>query len=397
MRRAGTVNPLFMLDEIDKVGIDFRGDPTAALLEVLDPEQNHAFSDHYLEVPFDLSKVLFITTANSLYPVPPALRDRMEAIEFPGYIEEEKLEIARRFLIPKQLEENGLGNSPVKFSDESLSHIVREYTYEAGVRNLERAIATICRKVARGKAEGKRTPTRITVQGLNKYLGPPEFSFGEAEQKDEVGVATGVAYTDAGGDIMGVEVTLMEGKGSLNLTGQLGDVMQESAQAALSYARSHAKDLGFGGDDFDKMDIHIHLPEGAVPKDGPSAGITIATALISALTERAVRRDVAMTGEITLRGRVLSVGGLKEKVMAAHRARMKTLILPKKNKNDLTEIPAKVRRDLNFVFVEHMEEVLPVALTDPVEESKAPTRRKSRKKAPAEPETTGETTSDSKV
>lgn len=382
MRRAGTVNPLFMLDEIDKVGMDFRGDPTSALLEVLDPEQNHAFSDHYLEVPYDLSKVLFITTANYLDPIAPALRDRMEVIEFPGYIEEEKLEIARRFLIPEQIEEHGLSDSPPTFNTEAIRHIIREYTYEAGVRNLERAIANICRKLARAKAEGKRVPARITAGMLHKYLGPPEFSYGEAEEQDQVGVATGVAYTETGGDIMTVEVTIMEGKGSLNLTGQLGEVMQESAQAALSYARSHASDLGLKVRDFDKIDIHVHVPEGAVPKDGPSAGVTIATALVSALAERPVRRDVAMTGEITLRGRVLPVGGLREKVLAAHRARVYTFILPKKNQKDLVELPAKVRRDMKFVFVERMEQVLERALAQPAAgEAQAPVKRRPRKKA----------------
>jgi ATP-dependent Lon protease len=362
MRRAETINPLFMLDEIDKVGTDFRGDPSAALLEVLDPEQNHAFSDHYLDVSYDLSKVMFITTANILDPVPPALRDRMEVIEFPGYIEEEKLEIARRFLVPRQLTENGLDETKLHFSDEALRQITREYTYEAGVRNLEREIANICRKVARRVADGKQAPHRITIQSLLKYLGPPQFIYGMAEKEDEIGVAMSIAWTEAGGDIMPVEVTLMEGKGNLMLTGQLGEVMQESAQAALSYARSHAKELGIRGRNFDKLDIHIHVPEGAIPKDGPSAGITMSTALISALAGRPVRHDVGMTGEITLRGRVLPIGGFKEKVLSAHRAGLKTVILPKRNKKDMVEIPNKVKRDLEFIFVEQMGEVLEIAL-----------------------------------
>jgi len=360
MRKAGTVNPLFMLDEIDKLGLDFRGDPSAALLEVLDPEQNCAFSDHYLDVPYDLSKVMFITTANLLDPIPPALEDRMEVIEFPGYIEEEKLEIAKRFLVPRQIEQNGL--TDLVFSEQALLHISREYTYEAGVRNLEREIANICRKVARLLAEEKKAPGHITVQSLAKYLGPPRFSRGLAEEHDEIGVATGLACTAAGGDILAVEVTLMQGKGGLTLTGQLGDVMQESAQAALSYTRSKASKLGIGDVEFDKLDIHVHVPESAVPKDGPSAGITIAAALISALTKRPTRRDVAMTGEITLRGRILPIGGVRDKVLAAYRAGLKTMILPQKNKKDLVNIPSKVRRHLEFVFVKNMDEVLPVAL-----------------------------------
>jgi ATP-dependent Lon protease len=364
MRTAGTVNPLFMLDEIDKVGLDFRGDPSAALLEVLDPEQNNAFSDHYLDVPYDLSKVMFITTANILDPIPPALNDRMEVIEFPGYIEEEKLAIARKFLIPRQLSENGLDtpDRSLSFSEKALRVMIRDYTYEAGVRNLEREIANVCRKVARRVAEGKQGPRGVGVQSLVKYLGPPHFVRDIGERTDEIGLAIGIAWTEAGGDLLPVEVTLMDGKGSLMLTGQLGEVMQESAQAALSYARSHAFELGIANADFDKLDIHIHVPEGAVPKDGPSAGITMATALISALIERPVHHDVAMTGEITLRGRVLPIGGLKEKVLAAHRAGLKTVLLPKRNKKDMVEIPKRVKRDLRFVFVERMEEVLPVAL-----------------------------------
>jgi ATP-dependent Lon protease len=369
MRRATTINPVFMLDEIDKVGMDFRGDPSAALLEVLDPEQNFAFSDHYLDVPYNLSKVMFITTANILDPVPAALRDRMEVIEFPGYIEEEKLAIAKHFLLPRQKEEHGLTRSP-HFSDEAVRTLIREYSYEAGVRNLEREIANICRKVARLIAESKHAPDHITKESLAKYLGPAKFSYGMAEERDEIGVATGLAVTDAGGDTISIEVTLMPGKGGLLLTGQLGEVMQESAHAALSYARTNAKALRLRND-FDKLDIHIHVPEGAIPKDGPSAGITIATALISALSRRAVHKDVGFTGEITLRGRVLAIGGLREKVLAAHRAGLKTLVVPMKNKKDLVEIPKRVQRNLHLVFVERMEEVLPVALLS----NRARTRR----------------------
>ena len=358
MRRAGTINPLFMLDEVDKLGLDFRGDPASALLEVLDPEQNHAFSDHYLEVPYDLSKVLFITTANVLDPVPPALQDRMEVIEFPGYVDEEKLEIARRFLIPRQLDEHGLHDMPFTFTDGALRGIIREYTYEAGVRNLERKIASILRKVARRVAEGGSPPRHIMARSLTRYLGPPQFLEGLQEEEDGIGVAMGVAWTEAGGDLMPVEVVLMPGKGNLMLTGQLGDVLQESAQAALSYTRSRSEDLGIDADLFDKTDVHIHLPEGAIHKDGPSAGITIATALISAFTDRYVRHDVGMTGEITLRGRVLPVGGLKEKMLTAYRTGLKTVVIPKRNKKDLVEIPQRVKRGVRIVLVEHMDEVL---------------------------------------
>jgi len=363
MRRAGTVNPLFMLDEVDKLGLDFRGDPTAALLEVLDPEQNHAFSDHYIEIPYDLSRVLFITTANILDPIPPALQDRMEVIEFPGYTEEEKIAIARKFLIPRQLEEHGLQANQLQLSRDAVRTLIREYTYEAGVRNLEREIAAICRKTARKVAESKRYTHRIQSKSLLRYLGPPRYTFGHIEESDQVGVATGVAWTESGGDLLSVEVSLMEGKGGLTLTGQLGDVMQESAQAAFSYIRSQAEEMGVDPGDFEKLDIHIHVPEGAIPKDGPSAGVTMATALISALTDRPVRRDVAMTGEITLRGRVLAVGGLKEKVLAAHRAGIKDLLLPQRNRKDLVEVPKRVRRELNVILVNSMDEVLAHALT----------------------------------
>ncbi len=364
MRQAGTSNPVFMLDEIDKMGMDFRGDPAAALLEVLDPEQNHTFLDHYLDIPYDLSKVMFITTANTLYSIPPALLDRMEIIEFPGYVESEKLEIARRFLIPRQLESHGLEDQGITFPQATLLRLIREYTYEAGVRNLERAIANICRKVARRVAEGKRPPRRITPSMLERFLGPPQNVHLQVEKEPQIGVATGIAWTEAGGDIMLVEVMVMDGKGNLILTGQLGEVMQESAQAALSYARAHAEDFGYGDLDFEKVDIHIHVPEGAVPKDGPSAGVTMLVALVSALSERPVRADVAMTGEITLRGRVLPVGGLKEKLIAAQRAGITTVIIPRKNEKDLAEIPRHIRKGLEIVLVDHVDQALALALLD---------------------------------
>ncbi len=378
MRRAGTINPLFMLDEIDKLGTDFRGDPAAALLEVLDPEQNVAFSDHYLEIPYDLSKVMFITTANVLSSIPPALLDRMELIEFPGYIEEEKLEIANRFLIPRQIEESGLDPKEVVFQEQALSRIIREYTYEAGVRNLEREIGRICRKVARMKSEKRRPPTRLGAAAIERFLGPPQFFQTEAERQDEIGVATAIAWTENGGEIMPVEVLILEGKGNLQVTGQIGDIMQESAQAALSYLKSRSRDFDIDPEIYERLDIHVHIPEGAIPKDGPSAGITIATALISALTERRVYKDVAMTGEITLRGKVLAVGGVREKVLAAHRAGIKTVILPERNTKDLLEIPKKVRQDLNIVAVLHMDQVLEVALHPQAEK---PVRKRSTARA----------------
>jgi ATP-dependent Lon protease len=362
MRQAGTINPVFVLDEVDKVGADFRGDPSSALLEVLDPEQNVAFSDHYLDVDYDLSKVMFVTTANIVDPIIPALRDRMEIIELPGYIEDEKLRIAQQFLVPKALREHGLSRTQLVFSAAALKRMVREYTHEAGVRNLEREIGSICRKVARQIAEGAVTRVRLNVENLAEFLGPQRFHWGGVEERDEVGVATGVARTELGGDVLGVEVTLMPGKGNLILTGQLGEVMRESAQAALSYARSRALELSIPLEIFEKNDVHVHVPAGAVPKEGPSAGITIATALVSALTRRPISRHVAMTGEITLRGRVLPVGGLKEKVLAAHRAGIKTFVLPKRNEKDLGDVPAAVRRDLRFVFAGDMSDVLRVAL-----------------------------------
>jgi ATP-dependent Lon protease len=487
MKTAGTVNPVFMMDEIDKVGTDFRGDPSAALLEVLDPEQNNAFSDHYLDVPYNLSKVLFIMTANILDPVPPALLDRMEVIELPGYIEDEKYHIARQFLVPRQIEENGLTKAHIRFTDAALRRLIREYTHEAGVRNLEREIGTICRKVAKQVAEdmpteleqpevqangqaaqvaaniadriteplnghpagldgnretgigngepddaipthdarfpispaakqrdgevveteeaqeqdavsdmapapvelagtGRRLRARVIHEkDIETFLGAPRFSYGMAEEQDEVGVATGVSVTSVGGDTIGVEVSVMEGRGNLLLTGQLGDVMKESAQAAVSYARARAIQLGIDPARFEKTDIHIHVPAGATPKDGPSAGITMATALVSALTQRRVRRDVAMTGEITLRGKVLPIGGLKEKVLAAHRAGISTFILPRKNEKDLDEIPAKVRKQIKLVPVDELDAVLKEALDpapaegktpEPPQRAKAPTPRR---------------------
>jgi ATP-dependent Lon protease len=362
MKTAGTMNPLFVLDEIDKIGSDFRGDPSAALLEVLDLEQNNTFSDHYLEVPFDLSKVIFLTTANVLHPIPEALRDRLEVIELPGYSEDEKLHIARQFLIPKQMSEHGLRASKVQLYDDGVRRIIREYTYEAGVRNLEREIATVMRKVVRKFAEGRSTKIKVSGSKIPDYLGPQRHYYGVVEEKDEAGVATGVAWTSAGGDLITVEATLMDGRGKLTLTGQLGDVMKESAQAALSYARSRAKQLGLEDRFYEKYDVHLHLPAGAVPKDGPSAGITMATALISALTQRPARRDVAMTGEITLRGRVLPVGGVKEKVLAAHRAGIKTFVLPKRNMKDVDDVPREIFQELHFVPVERMDDVIAVAL-----------------------------------
>jgi len=364
LRRAGTINPLFMLDEIDKLGHDFRGDPAAALLEVLDPEQNFTFTDHYLDLPYDLSKVFFITTANYLDPVPPALEDRMEVIEFPGYTEEDKLEIARRFLIPRQMEAHGLDeHAPdLRLTEGALKVMIRSYTYEAGVRNLEREIANVCRKIARRVAEGKRFAKSISATMLDRYLGPPRYTEPLAGEVDEVGVATGVAWTQAGGDVMPVEVTLMSGKGNLMLTGHLGDIMQESAQAALSYTRSQARKLKITVSAFDKKDIHLHVPEGAIPKEGPSAGVALAIALISAFTGRKVHRDVAMTGEITLRGRVLPVGGVKEKVLAARRIGVSKVVLPKKNEKDLVDVPKRALKDLDVVLVESMEEVIKVAL-----------------------------------
>ena len=363
LKKVGTNNPVFMLDEIDKVGRDFRGDPSAALLEVLDPEQNNAFSDHYLEVPFDLSRVMFIATANMLDPVPPALKDRMEVLELPGYTRNEKLQIAKKFLVPKQLGEHGLTAEHMCFSDEALLRIVDYYTREAGVRNLERTIASVCRGVAvvvaEGKAEGLRA---IGVDDLSEFLGPEKYLPEASERTEVAGVATGLAWTSTGGDLLFVEATRMPGKGALVLTGQLGDVMKESAQAALSYVRTHAADLGIDEGFFKDHDIHVHVPAGAIPKDGPSAGVALLAALVSMLTGKRVRGDVAMTGEITLRGSVLPIGGLKEKILAAHRAELARVVLPERNRKDMVEIPEEIRNDLEFVFISRMEDLMPAAL-----------------------------------
>ncbi|MGB9706945.1 MAG: endopeptidase La [Microgenomates group bacterium] len=362
IRNAGTNNPVFMLDEIDKVGTDFRGDPSAALLEALDPEQNHEFSDHYLEVPFDLSRVMFITTANILDTIPPALRDRMETIHFPGYTELEKFHIAKKYLWNKQLVFNGLKKDEIKIADGAIYEIIRRYTREAGVRELERCLATICRKLARKVAEKKKIPKIVEKSDIHKYLGPRKYTETLAEKKDGMGIATGLAYTEAGGDILFIEVALMPGRGNLLLTGKLGEVMKESGKAALSYVRSRWEQLGLKKDFYKNLDIHIHIPEGAIPKDGPSAGVAITVALVSALTKTPTRMDTGMTGEITLRGRVLEIGGVKEKVIAAHRAGLKRVILPKENKKDLVDVPGSVKKDIKFIFVSHMDEVLKLAL-----------------------------------
>jgi len=368
MRQAGTKNPVFLLDEIDKMSSDFRGDPASALLEVLDPEQNHSFSDHYIEVPFDLSDVLFITTANVVWNIPRPLLDRMELITISGYTEDEKVEIAKRHLLPKQRKNHGLSEENLEVSENVLRTIVREYTREAGVRNLERQLAAICRKAARQIATREDAQTvRVTTQNLHTFLGAPQYHWGKRLSEDQVGVATGMVYTETGGDILPIEVCLMKGKGNLILTGKLGEVMKESAQAGLSYIRSRARELGLDEDFHSKLDIHIHVPEGAVPKEGPSAGIAMATAVVSALTNRPVRADLAMTGEITLRGRVLPIGGVKEKLLGAHRAGITHIILPRENEKDLEEIPGNVRKKLHVHLVDHMDEVLRLALLEPRE------------------------------
>lgn len=362
IRTTDSKNPVFMLDEIDKVGVDFRGDPSAALLEALDPEQNKDFSDHYLEVPFDLSEVMFITTANVLDTIPPALRDRLEVIRFSGYTEDEKYHIAKHHLIEKVLRANGLTKRQIEIPAATLRYIIKRYTREAGVRNLERELAKNCRKVARKIAEGKKGKISVTKPRLNEYLGPEKFSETIAEKTDEVGLATGLAWTQVGGDILFVEVALMPGKGKLILTGKLGEVMKESGRAALSYVRSRWQKLRLKKDFHKGLDVHIHVPEGAVPKDGPSAGVTIATALVSALTNQPSKREVGMTGEVTLRGRILEIGGVKEKIIAAHRGGLKEVVLPKNNKKDLIDVPDHVKKDLKFHFVDHMDEVLKIAV-----------------------------------
>jgi ATP-dependent Lon protease len=365
IKQAGTSNPLLMLDEIDKIGADFRGDPSSALLEVLDPEQNNSFMDHYLAVPFDLSKVMFITTGNLTDTIPGPLRDRMEILYLSGYTDEEKLQIARKYLVPKQLDEHGISAKMLKIGDSAIRQIISHYTREAGVRNLEREIANLCRKVAKRVAEGKAKVFDVTGNTISRYLGSPKYLPEEEMKQNEVGVSTGLAWTEAGGDVIFVEAMLMKGKGTLTMTGQLGDVMKESAQAALSYVRSKGKELGIDADAFSQNDLHIHVPAGAIPKDGPSAGITMATAIASAFTGRAVRRDVAMTGEITLRGRVLPIGVLKEKALAAKRMGIKMIVVPKRNKKDVDDLPKYVKEGMNFVIVDTVDAVLKTTLVEP--------------------------------
>jgi ATP-dependent Lon protease len=368
LKKAGSNNPVFLLDEVDKMSTDFRGDPSAALLEVLDPEQNNSFNDHYVDVDYDLSDVMFITTANTLHQIPLPLQDRMEILRIPGYTEWEKLHIAKLFLIPKQVKANGLTDKNISFTDNAILFIIRRYTKEAGVRNLEREIASVCRKIARKVVkEGSETCVRVSAKLVPKYLGVYKFRYGEMEKKDEIGIVTGLAWTEVGGELLTVEVSTMPGKGKLLATGKLGDVMQESAQAALSYVRSRAEKLGLDKDFYQKIDLHIHVPEGAVPKDGPSAGIAITTSIVSALIGKPVRRNIAMTGEITLRGRVLPIGGLKEKMLAAHRGNIPRLIVPRENEKDLKEIPDKILKTFTVILVDHMDEVLreSLVLDDP--------------------------------
>jgi ATP-dependent Lon protease len=358
LKQAGTNNPVFMMDEIDKIGSDFRGDPASALLEVLDPEQNNSFSDHYLNVPFDLSKVMFITTANQVDTIPHALQDRMETIYIPGYTEREKLAIAKRYLMPKQLVETGLKQKTLTVADSAITKIIQDYTREAGLRNLDRELAAVARKVARKVAEGETKPIVITARNLHKFAGAPKFAAERETEKDVVGVVSGLAWTEFGGDVLYIEASCRKGKRELTLTGNMGDVMKESAQAALTYIKSKAQDLGIDGQAFDDLEIHVHIPQGAIPKDGPSAGITIAVALLSAVAKRPVNRKIAMTGEITLTGRVLPVGGLKEKTLAALRAKMKTVIIPEENVRDLEEIPRYVKKRITFVPARTMDDVI---------------------------------------
>jgi ATP-dependent Lon protease len=385
LKTAGTNNPVFMIDEVDKVGADFRGDPTSALLEVLDPEQNHSFSDHYLNLAFDLSRVMFICTANLDDTIPDALYDRMEVIELAGYTDEDKLTIARRHLLPRQLKEHGLKPQQVQISDSAVFEIIRSYTREAGLRNLERELAGVCRKLARRLAEGGKGPFRVTSANLHRLLGVPKFLPEDERGEGEVGVATGLAWTAFGGEVLRVEVSPLEGKGNLTLTGSLGEIMRESAQAALSYARSRARDMGLKPEFYEDLDLHLHVPSGAIPKDGPSAGVTICTAMISALAGIAVREDVAMTGEITLTGKVLPIGGLKEKALAALRAGVKTLIAPAKNRKDLSEVPPKVRRKIKIRMVDHMDQVLEAALAQSpwqAQRKRPPAKRTPAQKRP---------------
>ncbi|MCX7817104.1 MAG: endopeptidase La [Syntrophales bacterium] len=380
MKKAGTSNPVMCLDEVDKLSSDFRGDPASALLEVLDPEQNYAFNDHYLEVDYDLSDVMFITTANVLQTIPAPLQDRMEVIRIAGYTEDEKMQIAKRFLVAKEMEANGLTKDHISFTDGAILRIIRQYTREAGVRNLQREIASICRKVAREiVTDGVKKRIRITSKSIPKYLGVPKYRYGEAEGKDQIGVATGLAWTEVGGELLAIEAMVMKGAGKMVMTGKLGDVMQESVQAAFTYVRARAEEFGLSSDFYKDVDIHVHVPEGAIPKDGPSAGIAMATAIASALTKRKVRGDVAMTGEITLRGRVLPVGGLKEKLLAAHRGNIKTVIIPKENEKDLAEVPENILNSLEIVFVESVDEVINVALLEDKKEARIEEDKKEDK------------------
>jgi ATP-dependent Lon protease len=366
MRKAGTTNPVFVLDEVDKMSMDFRGDPSAALMEVLDPELNHSFTDHYLDVEYDLSKVMFVCTANVLHTIPQPLQDRMEVLRIPGYTEQEKHQIAQRFLVPKQLEATGLTKENLKITDEAMTHVIRHYTHEAGVRNLNREIANVCRKVARKVVADKTFKLEVTPSNINDYLGIIKYRDFFAEKKNEVGLATGLAWTEVGGEVLSTEATLMQGKGRLTLTGKLGDVMQESAQAGMSYVRSRSHLFGLPKDFYRHIDIHVHVPEGAIPKDGPSAGITLCTSIVSALTRIPVRCDIAMTGEITLRGKVLPIGGVKEKLLAAHRLGLRTVILPKDNEKDLADIPPEIQAQMSIHFVDSMDDVLQLALEHPL-------------------------------